>query len=101
MLRYVIVRQTGSRLAGAMEPRTTITYYELTREVPYLAIARYTAYGEDKMPVKICEDIYADTPEEFCRLERDVETALLNGIDASILSAYEHEIFPVISSYLA
>jgi hypothetical protein len=33
-------------------------------------------------------------------LEKDIETALKGGIDASIQSEYEHEIFPVISSYL-
>jgi hypothetical protein len=33
-------------------------------------------------------------------LEEDIETALNGGIDASIQSEYEHEVFPVISSYL-
>tara|TARA_E500000178_G_C16950961_1_gene721271 strand:+ start:554 stop:808 length:255 start_codon:yes stop_codon:yes gene_type:complete len=83
-----------------MSGRTTVTYYELQREQPYLAIVRYTAYGSDGQPVGVCEDIYDDTAEEFCRLEKDVNTALKNGIDASIMSFYEHEIFPVISMFL-
>ena len=83
-----------------MQPRTTITYYELTKAVPYLAIVRYTAYHPDGKPLKVGEYLYQDTPDDFCRLEEDVEKALQNGIDASILSAYEHEVFPVLSSYL-
>ena len=83
-----------------MSGRTTVTYYELQREQPYLAIVRYTAYGPDGQAISICEDIYDDTAEEFCRLEKDVNTALKNGIDASIMSFYEHEIFPVISMFL-
>ncbi|MEL0119151.1 MAG: hypothetical protein VXB01_09440 [Opitutae bacterium] len=48
----------------------------------------------------ICEDLYRDTPEEFCRLEQDVETALVSGIDVLVMSHYEADVFPVISEYL-
>jgi len=101
MLQYVIIGQTGRGLAGAMDrPRTTITYYKLERDPGYLAIVRYTAYHPDGKPIKVGEYLYKDTPEQFCELEKDIEKALQNGIDASVLSAYEHEVFPVISSYL-
>jgi hypothetical protein len=50
--------------------------------------------------MKIGEYLYQDTPEQFCELEKDIEKALQNGIDASVLSAYEYEVFPVIASYL-
>jgi hypothetical protein len=101
MLEYVVIGQTGCGLAGTMDqPRTTITYYKLKRDPGYLAIVRYTAYHPDGRPVKIGEYLYQDTPEQFCELEKDIEKALQNGIDASVLSAYEHEVFPVISSYL-
>ena len=102
MLEFVKIRQTGGGLAGTMDqPRTTITYYKLRRDPGYLAIVRYTAYHPDGKPVKIGEYLYQDTPEQFCELERDVEQALHNGIDASVLSAYEYEVFPLISEYLA
>ena len=100
MLRRVISLQTGHGSDGSMSGRTTVTYYELKREQPYLAIVRYTAYGPDDLAISVCEDIYLDTAEEFCRLEQDVEMALKHGIDASIMSFYEHEIFPVISMFL-
>jgi len=100
MLKRVICLQTGYGSEGSMSGRTTVTYYELQREQPYLAIVRYTAYGPDDMPMGVCEDIYADTADEFCRLEQDVNKALKAGIDASIMSFYDHEIFPVISTYL-
>jgi len=101
MLEYVVIGQTGDGLAGTMDqPRTTITYYKLKRDPGYLAIVRYTAYHPDGKPMKIGEYLYQDTPEQFCELEKDIEKALQNGIDASVLSAYEHEVFPVISSYL-
>jgi hypothetical protein len=83
-----------------MEDWATITYYQLKGPTPYLAIVRYTAYGTDLRPVSICEDLYYDMPEDFCRLERDVDFALTMGIDASILSTYAHEIFPSVTSLL-
>ena len=83
-----------------MEQLSTITYYTLNRDPGYLAIVRYTAYDFDGQAVRICEDIYADDPEDFCRLERDIELALESGIDASVISHYDSTIFPVITSYL-
>lgn len=80
---------------------TTITYYRVSEVEGFLAVVRYTAYNPDGLPEVICEDFYADDPEEFCRLEADVEKALVGGIDVSIMSAYEVETFPVISTYLS
>lgn len=100
MLKRVISLQTGYGSEDFMSGRTTVTYYELEREQPYLAIVRYTAYAPDELAISVCEDRYEDNADEFCRLERDVNTALRAGIDASIMSFYDHEIFPVISTYL-
>ena len=79
---------------------TTITYYSVSKSPDMLAVVRYTAYDEAGSPIAVCEDHYGDTPEEFCRIENDVETALVGGIDVSVMSHYESEIFPVISDYL-
>jgi len=79
---------------------TTITYYQVSEVEGFLAVVRYTAYNPDGLPEAICEDFYADDPEEFCRLEADVEKALVGGIDTSIMSAYESTVFPVINTYL-
>jgi hypothetical protein len=79
---------------------TTITYYQVSEVKGFLAVVRFTAYNPDGLPEAICEDFYADDPEEFCRLEADVEKALVGGIDTSIMSSYESTVFPVISTYL-
>ena len=92
--------QTGDGPGSSMEQLSTITYYTLNRDPGYLAIVRYTAYGFDRQALRICEDIYADDPEDFCRLEADIEIALESGIDASVISHYDSAIFPVITSYL-
>ena len=79
---------------------TTITFYSVSHVKDMLAVVRYTAYDDEGSPVAICEDHYGDTPEEFCRIEQDVETALVGGIDVSVMSHYESDMFPVISDYL-
>ena len=91
--------QTGKRLRRPME-LTTLTYYQVSKVEGFLAVVRFTAYNPDGLPEAICEDFYADDPEEFCRLEEDVEKALSGGIDTSIMSSYESDTFPVISTFL-
>lgn len=92
--------QNGGTSGSPMD-FTTITYYTVSKSEDVLAIIRYTAYAPDGFPLAICEDLYKDEPEEFCRLEQDVETALVGGIDVSVMSHYESDIFPVISDYLS
>ena len=91
--------QTGKKSRSPMD-FTTITYYTVSQAETMLAVVRYTAYGVDGLPIAVCEDFYKDEPEEFCRIEEDVETALVGGIDVSVMSHYEASIFPVISDYL-
>lgn len=79
---------------------TTITYYTVSEVEGFLAVVRYTAYNPDGLPEAVCEDFYADDPDEFCRLEEDVEKALSGGIDTSIMSSYESDTFPVINTFL-
>lgn len=100
MLNDRLLSQTGVRYSVPMEEWATLTYYELKEPTPYLAIVRYTAYGTDLLPVSLCEDLYHDTPDDFCRLERDIDIALISGIDASVRSTYAHEFFPSITAHL-
>ena len=79
---------------------TTLTYYQCSEIKGFLALVRYTAYNPDGLPEAVSEDFYADDPDEFCRLEADVEKALVGGIDTSIMSSYESDTFPVINTYL-
>ena len=100
MLRFNKTGQNGDRHGKPVGLKTTITYYELESPQNFLALVRFTAYDEEGNVLKVFEGIYDDEPEEFCRLEQDIETALRGGIDASIQSEYEYETFPVISSFL-
>lgn len=92
--------QTGGRPKRPME-LTNITYYQVSEVEGFLALVRYTAYNPDGLPEAICEDFYEDNPNDFCRLEEDVEKALRGGIDTSIMSSYESDTFPVIYTYLS
>lgn len=95
--------EIGGLIRGAVSRSmdfTTITYYSVSKVEDMLAVVRYTAYDDNGNPVAVCEDHYGDTPEEFCRIEDDVETALVGGIDVSVMSHYESDMFPVISDYL-
>lgn len=80
---------------------TNITYYQVSEVEGFLALVRYTAYNPDGLPEAICEDFYEDNPNDFCRLEEDVEKALRGGIDTSIMSSYESDTFPVIYTFLS
>ena len=101
MRRFTIKGQTGGKRDDSVDAQTTtITYYKLGREQPYLAIVRYTAYGVDGKALKVYEGRYEDDPLEFCRLENDIEVALRGGIDTSIQSAYDYEYFPVICGFI-
>ena len=91
--------QTDGASGGPMD-YTTITYYSVSKAEDMLAVVRYTAYSDTGCVVAVCEDFYKDIPEDFCRIERDVEIALVGGIDVSVMSHYEASMFPVISDYL-
>lgn len=80
---------------------TNITYYQVSEVEGFLALVRYTAYNPDGLPEAICEDFYEDNPDDFCRLEEDVEKALYGGVDTSIMSSYESDAFPVITAFLS
>ena len=100
MRRFVKLGQTGDKSGDPLDTKTTIHYYELERPQSFLAVVRYTAYKADRKVLRVIEGVYGDSPDEYCRLERDVETALKGGIDTLVQSAYEHEVFPVISRFL-
>jgi hypothetical protein len=101
-IMYLFFRksQTGVEVSERSMELTTITYYRVSEVEGFLAVVRFTAYNPDGLPELICEDFYSDSPEEFCRFEADVEKALVSGIDASIMSSYEADTFPVVHTYL-
>lgn len=90
----------GAADAPGMTEGVWITYYKLPKKQDYLAKVRYTAFDKNGRVFAVRENLYEDNPEEFCRLEADIEMALSGGIETTILSSYEQDLFPVISDYL-
>ena len=80
--------------------KTVLTYYRVPRENFCLAVVRYTLYDEFEKIFVVSEFLYQDTPEDFCEMEDDIESALANGIDVSVMSRYENEVFPILAEIL-
>ena len=80
---------------------STLTYY-MVQPIQYvLGIARFHAADEESGFFDVTEDIFMDTPEDFCRFENEVSEALEAGIDVCVMSGYEPDTFPQINEYLA
>ena len=80
---------------------STLTYYMVQPITNVISIVRFHASDEESGFFDVTEDIFMDTPEEFCRFESEVSEALEAGIDVCVMSGYEPDTFPQINEYLA
>ena len=78
----------------------TLSYYMVSEMPGTLAIVRYHARDDHDRTTAVAEDSFFDTPEDFCRLQDDVEDALLTGVDVCVMSRHEPETFEAINKYL-
>ena len=79
---------------------STLDFY-CTSEIPgVLAIVRFTTSDDHQRVFDVTEVVYADSPEGFCSLEKDVPEALSHGIDAAVLTHLDSEEFPEIDAFL-
>ena len=78
----------------------TLSYYMVSEMPGTLAIVRYHARDDHDRTTAVAEDTFFDTPEDFCRLQDDVEDALLTGVDVCVMSFHEPETFENINKYL-
>jgi hypothetical protein len=79
---------------------STLDFY-CTSEIPgVLAIVRFTTSDDHERVFDVTEAVYTDTPEGYCKLEEDVPQALAHGIDVSVLSHVDPELFPEINAFL-
>lgn len=79
---------------------STLDYY-CASEIPgVLAIVRFTTSDDHERVFDVTEVVYADSPEGFCSLEKDVPEALSHGIDAAVLTHLDSEEFPEINAFL-
>ena len=77
-----------------------LSFYCVSEIPNILAIVRYSASNDHDQIMAVAEDMFFDNEEDYARLEREVEDALLTGVDVTMLSHYEPEHFPTIWSYL-
>jgi len=79
----------------------TLTYY-MVQEIPgALGIVRFHAEDAETNFYDVTEDVFEDSPEEFCRFQREVTEALEMGVDVCVMSSFDPESFPDINQYLA
>ena len=90
----------GLKVAMDETAFATLSYYMVSELPGTLAVVRYHATGEESSSIAVAEDLFFDTPDDFCRLQDDVEDALLSGIDICVMSHHEPETFSEIAKYL-
>jgi len=78
----------------------TLSYYMVSELPGTLAVVRYHATDSDSQSIAVAEDLFFDTPDDFCRLQDDVEDALLSGVDICVMSNHPPETFSEIAKYL-
>ena len=78
----------------------TLSYYMVSEMPGTLAIVRYHARDDHDRTTAVAEDTFFDTPEDFCRLQDDVEDALLTGVDVCVMSNHPPETFEDINKYI-
>ena len=90
----------GAEVAMDETAFATLSYYMVSEMVGTLAIVRYNARDDHDRTTAVAEDSFFDTPDDFCRLQDDVEDALLTGVDVCVMSNRPPEDFDEIAKYL-
>ena len=91
---------SGAKVGMDETAFATLSYYMVSEMPGTLAIVRYHARDDHDRTTAVAEDTFFDTPEDFCRLQDDVEDALLTGVDVCVMSFHEPETFESIAKYL-
>ena len=91
---------SDSKVAMDETAFATLSYYMVSELPGTLAVVRYHATDGESSSIAVAEDLFFDTPDDFCRLQDDVEDALLSGVDICVMSHHEPETFSEINKYL-
>ena len=78
----------------------TLSYYMVSEMPGTLAIVRYHARDDHDRTTAVAEDNFFDTPDDYARLQDDVEDALLTGVDVCVMSNHDPEVFPDINKFI-
>ena len=79
---------------------STLSFYMVSEMPSVLGIVRYHAYDDHDRTLAVAEDVFSDTPDDFCRIQDNVEDALMNGMDVCVMSNYEPDYFPDIAKFI-
>jgi hypothetical protein len=74
---------------------TELTYYKIKNLKEHLAIVRYSVIDEDGT-IEVTEETYEDSLEDAERLQQEIVDSIEAGIDCSIMTDQESEVFPTI-----
>ena len=78
---------SGSGVAMDETAFATLSYYHCQRKcLERSPSCRYHARDDHDRTTAVAEDTFFDTPDDFCRLQDDVEDALLTGVDVCVMS---------------
>lgn len=90
----------GAEVAMDESVFATLSYYMVSEMPGTLAIVRYHSRDDHDRTTAVAEDNFFDTPDDFCRLQDDVEDSLLSGVDVCVMSVHAPETFPEINKYI-
>ena len=91
---------SGAKVGMDETAFATLSYYMVSEMPGTLAIVRYHARDDHDRTTAVAEDTFFDTPDDFCRLQDDVEDSLLSGIDVCVMSNHPPETFEEINKYI-
>jgi len=80
---------------------STLHYYMVQAVPGLIGIARFHASDAETGFYDVAEDAFLDTPEDFCRFQREVSEALEMGVDVCVMSSFSPDNFPEVNNYLA
>ena len=78
---------------------TELTYYKIKNLKEHLAVVRYSVVDEDGT-IEVTEETYEDSLEDADRLQAEILDSIECGIDCSIMTDQESEVFPIIHRLL-
>ena len=96
----------GKESAGGESHLAMLCYYKLDAVPGTLAVVRYDARNKPAAArwlkqLGVAEDRFDDTPDDFCRLQEDVQEALMTGVDVCVMSPHDPETFEGINQFIS
>ena len=78
-----------------------LSVYECPYQGGPTALVRYTSYGEDGKAEQVQQVTYGIEARDLLNFDMDTTTALEMGVDVTIFTRVDVELFPELSKYCA